>query len=70
MRFRYDPEADAAYLQLSDAPIVDSEMVRPGVVLDYDADERVVGIELLHLRKFLPEADPTRLEHDTAASPH
>lgn len=47
MQAKYDPEADALYLRLADANIVESEEVRPGIVLDLDADGRVVGIEIL-----------------------
>ena len=49
----YDPEADAAYIPLSDARPHEAEEVAPGVVLDYTEDGRVVGIELLHVSKTL-----------------
>ena len=49
MKLTVDPGADALYLTLSEAAIVDSEQVAPGVVLDYDANENIVGFELLHL---------------------
>jgi uncharacterized protein YuzE len=49
----YDPEADAAYVSFSDAVVTDSAEVSPGVVLDYDGEGRVVGIELLGARKTL-----------------
>lgn len=49
----YDPDADAAYIYLSEASIVESEQVAPNVVLDYDADDRVVGIEILNVSKTL-----------------
>jgi uncharacterized protein YuzE len=51
MKLTVDPEADALYLRLNDAPIVDSEQVASGVVLDYDAQDNVVGVEMLHLSK-------------------
>jgi uncharacterized protein YuzE len=51
MKLTVDPEADALYLRLNDAEIVDSEQVASGVVLDYDANDNVVGVELLHLSK-------------------
>lgn len=51
MRMRYDPQADALYLRLSDAAIEHSEEVEPGVILDYDEQERLVGIELLDVSK-------------------
>jgi uncharacterized protein YuzE len=49
----YDPDADAAYVGLSDIAVQESAEVAPGVVLDYDSEGRVVGIELLGARKLL-----------------
>ena len=43
MKIHYDPAADALYLRLDESRIVESEEVRPGVVLDYDKDDQVVG---------------------------
>ena len=51
MKLRIDEEADAMHLQLVDVPVVESEEVAPGVILDYDASDQVVGIEVLHLSK-------------------
>ena len=53
----YDPEADAAYIYLGDGPIIESEEVAPGIVLDYDAEDRVVGIEVLGASKVLAPGD-------------
>jgi len=50
----YDPETDAAYLRFSTETVIDSEEVAPGVVLDYDADGRMVGMEVLQARAHLP----------------
>jgi uncharacterized protein YuzE len=66
MKLEYDSAADAAYVKLSDAEIVDSEEVRPGVVADYDKQDRVVGVEILHVRKTRPDIDLGRLELETA----
>jgi uncharacterized protein YuzE len=51
MKLHVDPEADALYLRLNDSRIIDSEEVSPGVVLDYDAKDEVVGVEILSLSK-------------------
>ena len=51
MKLTVDPNVDALYLRLNDAEIVDSDQVAPGVVLDYDAQGNLVGVELLHLSK-------------------
>ncbi|MCZ2288398.1 MAG: DUF2283 domain-containing protein [Anaerolineales bacterium] len=46
---KIDKESDALYLRLDEAEIVDSEEVQPGVILDFNKDNRVVGIEILNL---------------------
>jgi uncharacterized protein YuzE len=62
MELEYDSQADAAYIKLSNAEVADSEEVRPGVIVDYDAQDRVVGVEILHVRKERPDIDLSRLE--------
>ena len=47
MRIEYDQQADLIYIRLKAETIVESEEVRPGVVLDFDAEGQVLGIEML-----------------------
>ena len=47
MKIEYDPKADAMYIRLIVGTVVDSDEVRPGVVFDFDAEGRVLGIEML-----------------------
>mgnify|MGYP003608129871 FL=1 len=56
MKLEFDPEADAVYLELIDAEVEASKEVQPGIILDYDLEGRVVGIEVLHVsqRSALP----------------
>jgi uncharacterized protein YuzE len=54
VNLHYDPSTDAAYLCFSAEPVVESEEVAPGVVLDYDADGRMVGMEVLQAHGRLP----------------
>jgi uncharacterized protein YuzE len=65
MKLTVDPKADALYLRLNDAEIADSEQVASGVVLDYDAQDNVVGVEMLHLSKRAQKADLERLLFET-----
>jgi uncharacterized protein YuzE len=44
---KYRAEDNAAYIRLSQGKILESAEVAPGVVFDYDAQGRIVGIELL-----------------------
>lgn len=49
LKLDVDSEADALYLRLDDSEIVKSEEVSPGVVLDYNEANEVVGVEMLRL---------------------
>ena len=49
MRLKTDRENDALYLRLNEAAIIDSEEVDPGVILDFDQERHMVGIEILSL---------------------
>jgi uncharacterized protein YuzE len=56
MKLKIDNENDALYLRLDDSAIVDSEEAQPGVILDFDKDGKVVGIEILALStRVVPE---------------
>ncbi len=50
MRVKVDMESNALYFRLSEEQIVESEETSPGVVLDYDKNGRVVGIEILNIK--------------------
>ncbi len=47
MRLKVDKESDTLYLRLDESKVVESEEVRPGVILDFDAEGRVIGVEFL-----------------------
>ena len=66
MKLHVDKEADALYLRLDTPPIVESEEVSPGVVLDYNESNDVVGVEILHLSKRSPTLNLSSLEFETA----
>jgi uncharacterized protein YuzE len=62
MRLHYDEKIDALYLRLDDSKVVESEEVKPGIVLDFNAEKQVVGIEVLNLKRRVPEADLKQLK--------
>ncbi len=49
MRLKVDMKNDALYFRLDDSPIVESEEVQPGVILDFNEGGTVVGIEMMNL---------------------
>ena len=62
MRIRYDANLDALYISLDRSRIVDSDELKPGIVLDYNARNQVVGIEVLNLKRRVPKSDLKQLE--------
>jgi uncharacterized protein YuzE len=61
MRLKVDQQADALYLSLTDAPASRSEEVSPGIIVDYDDQDRVGGVEMLYLSKRAPGTEVNRL---------
>ena len=47
MRLKVDKKSDTLHLRLDESKVVESEEVRPGVILDFDSEGRVVGVEFL-----------------------
>ena len=62
MKLTVDREADALYLELDAAAAVESEEIAPGVILDFNAQGTVVGVEMLSLSKRTPAAQLDRVE--------
>ncbi|PSJ62246.1 DUF2283 domain-containing protein [Pseudaminobacter soli (ex Li et al. 2025)] len=54
LKLEYDAEANAAYIRFSSEPVEESEEVSAGIILDYDVQGRIVGMEVLGAREHLP----------------
>jgi uncharacterized protein YuzE len=57
MKVRYDEEADALYIRLRKGQYYESDEIKEGFILDYDADGNIVGIEILQASSNLAPAD-------------
>lgn len=66
MRLHVDQAADALYLRLDDSKVIESEEVSPGVVLDFNDRNQVVGVEILRLSQRSPKLDLRELQFQTA----
>jgi uncharacterized protein YuzE len=53
MRIAYYPDTDSMYIDLSEKPSAESREVSPGVVLDYDEDGNIAGIDIDNASKKL-----------------
>ena len=64
MKITYDKEADALYIQLNNAIVAESDEEKPGIILDYGNDGKIVGIEILNASQNLPQ--PNKVEYEIA----
>lgn len=53
----YNPEDDILRLLWSDVPIQESDEVEPGVIVDYDFDGNIIGIEVLNASAKIKQLD-------------
>lgn len=53
MKITYDPEVDILRILFTNAPIEESDEDKPGVILDYDKEGNIVGLEILEASKRL-----------------
>ncbi len=66
MRTIYDETTDSLFVRLAEGKIAESEEVRPGLVVDYDAAGRIVAFEVLDASRTLAEGADLPKSGDTA----
>jgi uncharacterized protein YuzE len=64
MKLHFDEKADAVYLRLDDSKIIESEEVSPGIVLDFNEHNQVVGIEILNVKDRVPLTNLKQLQFE------
>lgn len=63
MKITYDARTDTLTIILRDAPVSESDEDKPGVILDYDADGNLVGLEILDASRRVSE--PRSIQYQT-----
>ena len=66
MRLRFDEEAYALYLRLDESTIVESDEVQPGIILDFNERNQVVGIEILGVKERVPLGNLKQIQFEVA----
>jgi uncharacterized protein YuzE len=64
MKVTYDPKVDIMRILFSNVPIEESDEDKPGVIIDYDKDGNIVGLEILDASKRIE--NPLSLEYAVA----
>ena len=65
MRIRYDPEVDVLSIVFNNVPVEESDEEKPGLVLDYDKNGNIVGVEILDASKRVE--NPRSLDYAVAS---
>ena len=66
MRVKVDKETDTLYFRLDEERVKESEEIRPGVIIDYDENNNVVGVEFLHISERMSDKEMTSFQIQTA----
>lgn len=66
MKVHFDQKSDAIYFRLDDSKIVESEEVKPGIILDFDEHDQVVGVEILDAGKRVSESSLKQMHFEIA----
>ena len=55
MKIEYDPDADALYIEFTDAEFARNRVIDHQTIIDLDKGENIIGIELLNVSKRIPK---------------
>ncbi|MBL8501870.1 MAG: DUF2283 domain-containing protein [Rhodocyclaceae bacterium] len=61
MKVTYDRETDILQLVFSIAPVEESDEDKPGVIIDYDRNGNIVGMEILDASKRIEDPQAVSL---------
>ncbi len=62
MKVKYDKEVDILYITFSDNKIIESDEEKSGIILDYDNEGSIVGIEVLNASKKMKNINKVEYE--------
>jgi uncharacterized protein YuzE len=64
MKVKYDKETDILYLTLQAGIVAESDSEKAGIIIDYDKEGNIVGIEVLNASKKIPQ--PLKIEYEVS----
>ena len=64
MKIKYDKTVDVLFISFSEAEVNESDEDKPGIILDYDKNGSIIGIEVLNASQKIPQ--PMKFEYEVA----
>jgi uncharacterized protein YuzE len=64
VKILYDPEVDVLRIVFNNLPVEESDEEKPGLILDYDKNGNIVGVEILNASNRVE--NPRALEYAVA----
>jgi len=66
MRVHFDEKADAIYIRFDQSKIIESQEVQSGIIMDFNAENQVVGIEILGVNGRIPKSELKQMQFEIA----
>lgn len=64
MRIRYDEQSDALYIRLREEEYYESDEIQEGLILDYDQEGKLIGVEILDASEYLKSEELSTVRFD------
>jgi len=68
MKLRYDEQVDILYIRLKETLYHESDEIREGLILDYDKDGNIIGIEIMDVSEYLSPEELSTVSFDVSRS--
>ncbi|MEO0183898.1 MAG: DUF2283 domain-containing protein [candidate division WOR-3 bacterium] len=62
MKIEFDKQADALYIYMQERPVKKTKEIEEGILVDFDEDNRLIGIEILDVTKRFNLSDIVNLQ--------
>jgi len=66
MKVHFDEKADAIYIRFDHSKIIESQEVQSGIIMDFNAENQVVGIEILGVNERIPKSELKQMQFEIA----
>ncbi len=70
MKIEFDKQADALYIYIQEKPVNKTKEIEEGILVDFDEENRLIGLEILDVTKRFSLADIVNLQIENLPVEH